>query len=875
MTVNAEKIAAAEPSNRRMPVAFARFLAHTLGAAGLAYLGFWAAVVVERILPRLVAYRIAGVTELDWWIGPFSVVVRAPGVGFGSTVSVFSVYGLLLILPFLFQATLLLATWRLGRSIKLPAAIAAFLGFASLWTVVLIALQAQQYAWSGRGNIGQLLLLAGNVDSQSSWLRLAIVAVLGAGLIPAIGLFARRMAAGFEAGVSARGLGERALEVVPVLFPFPAILVGVLASASRFFVPIAGSFWIAPVLLLTAAFLFVLRQRGERQAQPRVGLSSSYLAIALGAALYGTLLHAGSIRLWLGDRSLAQFDSAHYSIVFDAGQFDAEQIREFANERERVLEALAARLHPVAAGSTRASSRRELLSDVRIRLVLYASAVAKRTATRDDRSWTVHGRTIRAHLETRSGALDPAADAAALLYEVYGAPGDELLGRWVARWLAGTLRGEALEAVASRILIEEDHPPLVQLLETGAEAELSPLVREPLGAAWVGSIGDWLGPRRILDIYRTKNKSGRARGVSRQLELSFEQLESAWQSAVRELRVRFPYAVPARKILPPGGFFRGISFTHEGFGGRRGGYDSPEADAALRILRGMGVNAIAVVPYGWMSGGSPRIAYTGTDETDEELSLLIHRAHALGLQVMLKPQIWIAGGQFTGTLHFADPGQRASWFAAYRRFLLHFARLAEWEGFDLLCIGTELGGMTAYESEWRELIAEVRNVYRGPITYAANWGDEFENLAFWDALDFLGVNSYYPLADHPGASSETLQAGAERVAARIGRVARRWRRPVLLTEAGFASMQGAAVEPWREIRSAGASLAEQAAAYEAFFAALDGKPWLAGIFWWKWPSHGRAPAAESITFNLPGRPAAEVIARWYTRWETAEEKSKD
>lgn len=858
-----------------MLAALARLLLNTLGAAGLAYLGYWAALVVERVVPRMAAYRVAGATELDWWIEPLSVVLRATGASFGTADSLFSAYGLLLILPLLLQTMLLVATWRLGRSANLPAPVAAFFSSASLWTVALIALQAQQYARSGRGAIGQLFLLAGNVDSQSPWFRLAAVALLAAGLFPAVALFARRLVAGFGAGMSAGGLGERALVAFSVLLPFPAILAGVLASAPRLFFPTSGNIWIAPALVFTAAFLLALAWQGERQAPPRIGLVSSCLSIALGVALYGTLLNAMSIRLWLDDRSLMQFDSAHYSILFDSGKFDADEIRELANERERVLEALAARLHPVAAGSTGASSPRGLLTDVRIRVVLYPSAVAKRTATRDDRAWTVLGNTIRAHLETRSGALDPAADAAALLYEIHGAPGDEVLGRWVTRWLAGTWRREPFERVAARILAEEGHSPLTLLLENGSDGEMSPLVREPLGAVWVGSVGEWLAPRRILDIYLAKNKPSRTQGVSRRLDLSAEQLESAWQDTTRELSGKYPYSAPARRNLPPGTFLRGISFTHEGFGGRRGGYDSPEANEALRILRGMGVNAIAVVPYGWMSDGNPRISYTGTDETDEELALLIHRAHALGLKVMLKPQVWIGGGRFTGTLHFADPGQRARWFAAYRRFMLHFARLAEVEGFDLLCLGTELGGMTAYEREWRELIADVRNVYRGPITYAANWGDEFENLSFWDALDFLGVNSYYPLTDTPGASAQTLEAGAHRVAARIGRVSRRWRKPVLLTEAGFASMQGAAVEPWREIRSAGASLTEQAAAYEASFAALEGQPWLAGIFWWKWPSHGRAPAEKSITFNLPGRPAAEVIARWYTRWEQAEPKSKD
>ena len=54
--------------------------------------------------------------------------------------------------------------------------------------------------------------------------------------------------------------------------------------------------------------------------------------------------------------------------------------------------------------------------------------------------------------------------------------------------------------------------------------------------------------------------------------------------------------------------------------------------------------------------------------------------------------------------------------ARYRQWILHNARLAEWNGSDLFCIGNELREMTRYEAEWRDLIATVRRIYHGPIT---------------------------------------------------------------------------------------------------------------------------------------------------------------
>ena len=40
-----------------------------------------------------------------------------------------------------------------------------------------------------------------------------------------------------------------------------------------------------------------------------------------------------------------------------------------------------------------------------------------------------------------------------------------------------------------------------------------------------------------------------------------------------------------------------------------------------------------------------------------------------------------------------------------------------------------------------------RAVYKGKLTYAANWDGEFEEVAFWDALDVIGVQAYFPLTE--------------------------------------------------------------------------------------------------------------------------------
>lgn len=45
----------------------------------------------------------------------------------------------------------------------------------------------------------------------------------------------------------------------------------------------------------------------------------------------------------------------------------------------------------------------------------------------------------------------------------------------------------------------------------------------------------------------------------------------------------------------------------------------------------------------------------------------------------------------------------------------------------------------------RRLIRQIRRVYHGPLTYAANWSGEYKQIRFWDALDYVGIQAYFPL----------------------------------------------------------------------------------------------------------------------------------
>jgi hypothetical protein len=480
-----------------------------------------------------------------------------------------------------------------------------------------------------------------------------------------------------------------------------------------------------------------------------------------------------------------------------------------------------------------------------VRVVLHTSTVDKRAATGDDRPFTVIAERREVHdLVSPDGSIaDPRGEALLLLRLAWGPPGSERLGLAVARWAAGELDGHPLLPYAARIARKEEPYPLREVLGSDS-AQLSPIVADALGGAWV----EWQ--------VRSHGQAGKTalREIWSLREAAPD--EKAWKRWLAGLK---PEAGPARRKASSLPFQKGITLAHEGF--RSGeGYGSDAALAQLGRLRQLGANSVTLVPYGFTRApAEPTVRWLGSDETDDRVGRTLREARRLGLATVLKPQLWSHG--WTGSIAFADDGAFRQWMAAYRRYILHYARLAELERADLLVIGTELGGLTGRQAEWRALIRDVRKVYSGPLTYAANWGDEVERIAFWNDLDFVGVNFYYPLVTAAGEEPRVGSPRLRELDSILDKLSKRHGKPVLFTEVGYAASAAAALEPWKEDNAA-LDPAMQARCYEVVFRSFYRRPWLAGLSWWKWPSPGRG-SSEDPSFSPLGKPALAVLQRWY------------
>ncbi|MCA9562240.1 MAG: hypothetical protein KC561_02065, partial [Myxococcales bacterium] len=214
-----------------------------------------------------------------------------------------------------------------------------------------------------------------------------------------------------------------------------------------------------------------------------------------------------------------------------------------------------------------------------------------------------------------------------------------------------------------------------------------------------------------------------------------------------------------------------------------------------------------------------------------------------------------------------DPGSDerwAQWFDSYQEFIVEYAQLAAEIEADAFVVGVELVSSTRRDPDrWRQIIAAVREVYSGPITYAANW-DEAIYVTFWDALDFIGVQMFAPLSDHPNPTYEELLVGANSHLATYRRLSETYGLPVILTEVGYKSTVGTTVSPyvWPEhLPAQGTVVSEeaQAAAYCAIIETFGQADFVSAMYWWKWFTDPDTREEGPTGFSPRGKLAEEVL----------------
>ncbi len=289
-----------------------------------------------------------------------------------------------------------------------------------------------------------------------------------------------------------------------------------------------------------------------------------------------------------------------------------------------------------------------------------------------------------------------------------------------------------------------------------------------------------------------------------------------------------------------------------------GGYGSMDAREDIQLLKNIGSTSVTIVPNWYVKNTSANEIKPDPKKTptDKSLGKVISWAREAGLKVILKPHVDSMDETFRGEI---QPSDRTKWFSSYGNFIGHYAGLAANNGVDVFAIGTELKSLSGDTDPWKKVAQDVRAKFNGKLTYAANW-DEVDQVQFWDNLDVIGVDAYYPLAGEGQEPTEDeLVSAWQTPISNLEATSSKWGKPVMFTEIGYPSQVGAAVHP-HEVRPGDPPDQEaQAVAYRAAFAALAGKPWFQGMQWWSWRTDPGRKEDPTIDYTPEGKKAEQVL----------------
>jgi hypothetical protein len=250
--------------------------------------------------------------------------------------------------------------------------------------------------------------------------------------------------------------------------------------------------------------------------------------------------------------------------------------------------------------------------------------------------------------------------------------------------------------------------------------------------------------------------------------------------------------------------------------------------------------------------------------TDAQLVSYIQMAKAAGLKIILKPIIDVVGA-WRGD---AAPTNWTSWFASWTTMVLNYASIAQAQGAEIFVFGTESVTAEHQTDLFAALIAAIRGVYSGTLTYAASrLHYRLADCPFETSLDMVGVAWYPPITDIPRfVTLAQLAAGWVQYTNAFNAWATETGKQIFLAEFGSIPVQGCNQFPWETIQEYAIGqpndYPEQADFYQTALDSWASVPSLAGICLWGVNSYDVFGEVNK-KMNPFGHVAGEVLRmRW-------------
>ncbi len=278
---------------------------------------------------------------------------------------------------------------------------------------------------------------------------------------------------------------------------------------------------------------------------------------------------------------------------------------------------------------------------------------------------------------------------------------------------------------------------------------------------------------------------------------------------------------------------------------------------------------ISIIPYAYSHGYTSKVYFNTNSqwwgETIIGVQKTIDLAQEQDLKTMLKPHIWFGWGKNATDFKLSTEQDWIAWEKSYSNYILAFAKIAATKKVDLFCFSTELKQVVLERPQFfKQLITKIRAIYKGNITYAANW-DNYENVTFWNDVDFIGIDAYFPLSEEKQPSVATLHKKWTPIKEQLKKIAHKHNKPILFTEYGFESCDYNTKETWGSNGKHPANQQAQTNAYKAFFDSFYNENWFAGGFLWKWHLTEETKRNTATSYTPQNKQVLQLIQQKFQK----------
>lgn len=292
---------------------------------------------------------------------------------------------------------------------------------------------------------------------------------------------------------------------------------------------------------------------------------------------------------------------------------------------------------------------------------------------------------------------------------------------------------------------------------------------------------------------------------------------------------------------------------------------------AIQPVVEINANWITLMPFGFMkTENDTSITFNSQrqwiNERKEGIEKTVKLFKQKKIKIMLKPQIWIPKGGFTGHIKMNSEKEWKLFELSYEKFILFYAKVAQENKCELFCVGTELNSfVTTRSSYWSRLLAKIKKIYTGKITYAENW-DTYKTVPFIQSLDYIGIDAYFPLDKTKSPSVKDIEKAWKPLKIELKQWSKTHNKKILFTEYGYQSKDFSTLEPWNFSKKESPNMKIQENALIAIYNQYWSEQWFAGGFLWKWyDNDADAGGINNIDYTVQNKPAKKIVKRYYSK----------